>query len=79
MQINEFIKIALMKEVVFMALKMSLIIGSILALINYGDAIFEGTLTRENVCQIILTFLVPYSVSTYSSVKAIQRNDRKDT
>ncbi len=78
MQINEFIKIALLKEVVFMALKMSLIVGSILALINHGDALIEGTLTLGNVCQIILTFLVPYSVSTYSSVKAIQRHDEKN-
>jgi len=78
MQINEFIKIALLKDVVFMALKMSLIVGSILALINHGDAIFEGTLTQGNICQIILTLLVPYSVSTYSSVKAIQRHDTKN-
>ena len=78
MQINEFIKIAFLKEVVFMALKMTLIVGSILALINHGDALFAGTLTRGNVCQIILTFLVPYSVSTYSSVKAIQSHDRKN-
>lgn len=61
-----------------MAFKMSLIVGSILALINHGDAIFEGTLTRANIYQIILTFLVPYSVSTYSSVKAIQRHDREN-
>jgi len=67
-----------MKKVVFMALKMSFIVGSILALINHGDAIFEGTITRENVCQIVLTFLVPYAVSTYSSVKAMQRHDRKN-
>ncbi|MFT5395978.1 MAG: hypothetical protein ACI85N_001166 [Gammaproteobacteria bacterium] len=77
MRTVEFIEIALLKEVVFMALKMSLIVGSILAIINHGDAIFEGILTRANVSQIILTYLVPYSVSTYSSVKAIQRHDRK--
>ncbi len=74
MQINEFIKAALLNEFVFMALKISLIVGSILALINHGDTIFEGTLTLANVCQIILTFLVPYCVSTYSSIKAIQRH-----
>lgn len=77
MKINEFIKIALLKDVVFMAINMSLVVGSILALINHGDAIFEDALTRGNVVQIILTFLVPYSVSTYSSVKAIQRHDGK--
>jgi len=78
MQINEFIKIGLLKEVVIMALKMSLIVGSILALINHGGAIFEGTITRSNIYQIILTFLVPYCVSTYSSVKAIQNHGRKN-
>ncbi len=78
MKINEFIKLALLKDVIFVACKITLIVGSILALINHGDAIFEGTLTRENVYQIILTFLVPYGVSTYSSVKAIQRHDIKN-
>jgi len=74
MRIIEFIKVALLKDVVFMALKMSLIVGSILALINHGDAVLEGTLTHENLYKIALTFLVPYCVSTYSSVKAIQRH-----
>jgi len=50
---------------------LSLIVGSILALINHNNAIFSWAFTPQNVTQILVTYLVPYSVSTYSSVKAI--------
>jgi hypothetical protein len=46
----------------------ALIVGSILAGISHGPAVFAGQLTGERMCQILLTFLVPYSVSTVSSV-----------
>ena len=47
---------------------MSLIVGTILVAINHGPAILAGELTRERVFQILLTYLVPYTVSTVSSV-----------
>ena len=47
---------------------MSLIVGAILVAINHGPASLVGQLTRERVFQIFLTYLVPYSVSTVSSV-----------
>jgi hypothetical protein len=43
----------------------------VLALINHSPAIFNLTFSTQNVVQIVLTYLVPYGVSTYSSVKAI--------
>lgn len=46
----------------------ALIVGSILSAINHGPAILAGQLTGERICQMLLTFLVPYSVSTISSV-----------
>ena len=46
----------------------SLLVGFILTAINHGAALLAGDLTRERLCQIFLTFLVPYSVSTISSV-----------
>ena len=70
---HKFMKIALSNEVVVTALKLSLIVGTILALINHGAEILQGSLTEGNIYQIALTYLVPYSVSTYSSVKAIQK------
>ena len=44
----------------------ALIVGTILNLINQGDAIFGGG--RINVTKIILTFAVPYCVATYGAV-----------
>lgn len=46
----------------------SLIVGSILMAINHGPAILAGQLTSGRIWQIFLTFLVPYTVSTVSSV-----------
>ena len=44
----------------------ALIVGTILNLINQGDALFGDG--RFNVTKIILTFAVPYCVATYGAV-----------
>ena len=45
---------------------MALIVGTVLNLINQGDALFgEGHL---NLAKMILTFAVPYCVATYGAV-----------
>jgi hypothetical protein len=69
-----FVSIARSKEVVVTSLKVALFVGTLLALINHSAAIFHLSLTMEKVCQIALTYLVPYCVSTYASVKAIQND-----
>ena len=46
----------------------SLIVGTVLIAINHGPAILAGQLTVERNFQILLTFLVPYMVSTVSSI-----------
>jgi len=68
---STFIAIVLQLAVLGTALKSSLIVGTVLALINHSPAIFNLTLSTQNVAQIVLTYLVPYGVSTYSSIKAI--------
>jgi len=71
--LHKYLTIALSNEVAVTALRLALVVGTILALINHGAEILQGTLTKGNIYQIALTYLVPYSVSTYSSVKAIQK------
>jgi hypothetical protein len=44
----------------------ALIVGTILNLINQGDALFAGR--QVNFAKIILTFAVPYCVATYGAV-----------
>mgnify|MGYP001818689347 CR=1 FL=1 len=67
-----FVALALSGPVFKRALKIALIVGTLLALINHGERILTSSLTPENLLQIFLTYLVPYSVSTYSSVRSIQ-------
>ena len=69
---RESLNIALRPNVYLTALRVSLVVGTILALINHGSAIIGFTLSSGNIFQIFLTYLVPYAVSTYSAVKAIQ-------
>lgn len=69
-----FASLALSKKVVKPALKIALIVGSILAAINHGHAIINADFSIERVVQMALTYLVPYCVSTYSAVKAIQQH-----
>jgi hypothetical protein len=44
----------------------ALIVGTILNLINQGDAVFTGT--PIDLVKLLLTYLVPYCVSTYGAV-----------
>ncbi|GFE66170.1 nitrate/nitrite transporter NrtS [Litoreibacter roseus] len=59
------------RTVVRRALIMALIVGHVLAAINHGDRILSGTMSPGDWGKVLLTFLVPYTVSTISSVLAI--------
>jgi len=50
---------------------MSLIVGTVLVLINHGMCIYSGHFGFTCFWQSALTFLVPYAVSTISSVLAM--------
>jgi len=60
-------------DVFFRALKMASIVGIILAAINHGDYILLGTMTFTNWIKVLITFCVPFCVSTISSALAIKR------
>ena len=61
------------QDVFFRALKMASIVGIILAAINHGDHILLGTMTVTNWVKVLITFCVPFCVSTISSALAIKR------
>lgn len=69
---NSWLAIAFEASVVRRAVKMMVLVGCILALINHGDALLAGTMTGVAWMKIALTFAVPYCVSTISSVQAIR-------
>jgi len=70
-----FFSLALSKPIVTRALKVAFIVGTLLAFINHSDALLSGNIDLERLIKMFLTYLVPYSVSTYSAVKAIQAQD----
>lgn len=50
------------------SLKVGLVVGTILALINYTDRALAGDMAGGDLIKLTLTYLVPYCVSTYASV-----------
>ena len=61
-----------LRPVVLTAIKVALVVGTVLALVNHGPALLALELSRQQMLQIALTYLVPYGVSTYSSVKMLK-------
>jgi hypothetical protein len=59
------------RSIIHRSLLTSLIVGTILVIINYGGALITGNMDNMRVFQIILTYLVPYLVATTSSVLTI--------
>lgn len=50
----------------------AVIIGAVLIAINHGDALLRGELNQTLWLKMGLTILVPYTVSTLSSVSALR-------
>lgn len=59
--------------VVRRALLFAVTVGPVLVAINHADAILVGEVVRERWLKIGLTMLVPYAVSTISSVLAMRK------
>lgn len=58
---------------------MSVVVGSILTLINHGDALYHRDLTIDRIGKIVLTYFVPYFVSTFSSVSVLLELNREQS
>lgn len=69
---SEWLRIARQPAVVRRALRTMFVVGTILIAINHGDALLHGPLDAGRVFKICLTLLVPYGVSTTSSVAALR-------
>jgi hypothetical protein len=67
---REWLRVALERSVVVRACKYAVVVGAVLIAINHGDALLAGELGARRLLKIGLTVLVPYAVSTLSSVGA---------
>lgn len=71
-EIAGWLALATSAGVVRRALLMAGVVGALLITINHGDAILRGDVDGRRLLKMALTLLVPYSVSTYSSVGAMR-------
>ena len=69
-----WLHLALRREVVLRAVRVALLVGTILALINHGDRLVYGGMEANDYLKIVLTYFVPYCVSTYASVQTIRHH-----
>lgn len=60
------------RKVLIRAMQVSLVVGTILVLINHNRILFGETVTPTRLIQIILCFIVPFIVSLYSQIIAIR-------
>lgn len=74
---KQWLLLARQPQVVRRALKVAVVVGTILVAINQGGAILAGALPAALLVKILLTYLVPYCVSTYAAVEAL-RNQQAD-
>ena len=73
---SSWLSIAARPRVVRRALFYAVVVGTILIGINHGDDLFRGDIDGVRVLKMVLTPLVPYAVSTLSSVGAIRNMER---
>ena len=66
------LQIALSRSVVRRALAYAVVVGAVLIAINHGDALARGELGPGRLLKMALTLMVPYAVSTLSSVQALR-------
>jgi len=74
----EVSQIAFDRTVVRRALRYGVIVGLLLIGINHGGAILAGTVTAGRMVQMALTVVIPYLVSTLSSVESALERTRKE-
>ena len=74
---GEWMRLATSRTIVRRACGYAVVVGSILITINHGDAILAGELSQGRLVKMGLTVMVPYLVSTFSSVGATRDAARR--
>ena len=56
------------------SIKTALFVGTLLVLINYSDKIIGGHLVPADIVKMLITYCVPFCVSTHAAVKVSMAN-----
>ena len=74
-KIEKALKIASNYSIVKKAVLTSMIVGTILNLINQGNLIFTNQIAELSVTKMTITYLTPFMVSIYSTTTALLKKD----
>lgn len=66
----EWFRLAVRKDIFARGLKIGVVVGTLLTAINYGDVLIAGEFMPVMYWKTLLTYCVPFCVSTYASVEA---------
>lgn len=58
------------------SIRMALIVGTILGIINHGQAIVTGRFTSDRLFSLLFTYCVPFTVSLFSQIQGKRQRDR---
>ena len=72
---NVWLETAMRPQVYKRSRRVALLVGTILVIINYSDRVFAGDLAPVDYLKMLLTYCVPFCVSTHASVSAILHHE----
>ena len=72
---RDWFRLAFSPLVARRALKVATVVGVVLIAINHGDAVLAGDVDLNRLLKMGLTVIVPYLVSTSSSIAALRQRD----
>lgn len=61
------------------AIKVALLVGTVLFTINHGPALKSGTMTQQRWISALLTYLVPYGVNIHGQYTALAKRNLRDS
>ena len=74
-KLSKILKIALNISVVRKGIVTSLVVGTVLNLINQGNLLFNDRISDLSGLKLTITYLTPFIVSVYSTTSALLRKD----
>ena len=74
---REWLRLAFDGSVVRRALMVAAVAGSVLVVVNHGEALLHGDRSLTRIVKVISTMMIPYWVSVAASVGAIQSARRQ--
>jgi hypothetical protein len=77
LNVRRYFRYVAERDTLVRSLKTALVVGTVLGLLNHYPALLARSLPPAEAVQIVLTYLVPFSVATYGQVMGKAQRDRE--